>query len=58
MHEVAGNGRRGARDERVIFDPNSGALWFDADGNGAGAAVQFATLNGSPSLGAGDFLII
>ena len=45
-------------DDRIVYDAVTGALWFDADGNGAGAAIQFATLNGSPVLTAGDFLVI
>jgi hypothetical protein len=31
---------------------------FDADGNGAGTAVQFATLDGHPILAASDFTVI
>jgi Ca2+-binding RTX toxin-like protein len=40
-----------------IFDSNNGALYFDADGNGAGAAEQFATLYGVMSLAASDIEI-
>lgn len=36
----------------------TGALDYDADGNGAGAAVQFATLTGAPSVNARDFIVI
>jgi hypothetical protein len=45
-------------DDRIIYDSASGALYFDADGNGAGAAVQFATLNLHPALAASDFTVI
>jgi len=45
-------------DDRIIYNSSTGALLFDADGNGAGAAVQFATLLGAPSLAASDFLVI
>lgn len=31
-------------DHRIVYDATTGALYFDADGDGAGAAVQFATL--------------
>ena len=31
-------------DDRIVYDETSGALFYDADGSGAGAAVQFAQL--------------
>ena len=36
----------------------TGQLYFDADGNGSGAAMQFATLSGAPALTASDFTVI
>jgi Ca2+-binding RTX toxin-like protein len=45
-------------DDRVIYDPATGALYFDADGNGAGARVQFAILQGAPVIAASDFIVI
>ena len=45
-------------DDRIIYDPNTGALFFDADGNGAGAAVQFAALSTGLALSASDFMVI
>ena len=45
-------------DDRIIFDASTGALYFDADGNGAGAAVQFATLSGVTALTSADFIVI
>jgi Cadherin-like domain/Bacterial cadherin-like domain/RTX calcium-binding nonapeptide repeat (4 copies) len=44
-------------DDRIIYDTSSGALFFDADGNGAGAAVQFATIGGNVALSASDFIV-
>ncbi len=43
---------------RIIYDTDSGALSFDADGNGAGASVQFATLSAGLAMTAADFVVI
>jgi Ca2+-binding RTX toxin-like protein len=45
-------------DDRVIYDPTTGALWFDADGSGAGAAIQFAQLTPNLALTSHDFVVI
>lgn len=41
-----------------LFETDTGFLSFDADGNGAGQAVQLATLTGVSNLGTTDFLLI
>jgi serralysin len=48
----------GDADDRIIYNSATGALFYDADGNGAGAAVQFATLTGNPVIAASDFQVI
>lgn len=44
-------------DDFILYDTDSGALFYDADGNGAGAAVRFATLTGAPVISSGDFFV-
>lgn len=44
-------------DDRILYDTASGALYYDADGTGALAAVQFATLQGAPSLLYNDLFV-
>ncbi len=41
----------------VIYNSTTGALYYDADGSGVGAAVQFATLTGTPALTNLDFMV-
>jgi Ca2+-binding RTX toxin-like protein len=45
-------------DDRIIYNQATGQLFYDADGTGAIAAVLFATLQGNPAVGAGDFAVI
>jgi len=42
----------------LIYNTTTGTLSYDADGNGAGAAVAFVTLLGNPALTSADFSII
>ena len=44
-------------DDRIIYDSATGALYFDADGDGGGAAVQFATLAAGLGLTSADFIV-
>jgi serralysin len=47
-------------DDRIVYDTATGALYYDADGAGGAAAIQFATLGATthPLLKAADFAII
>ncbi|MDT4330223.1 hypothetical protein ACQE3E_02505 [Methylomonas sp. MED-D] len=42
----------------LIYDTNDGSLYYDADGNGVGARVEFVSLTGIPALTAADFNIV
>lgn len=44
-------------DDRIVYDQDTGALYYDADGNGAGAAVQFAQFKAGTALKADYFLV-
>ena len=47
------------KNDHVLYDKNSGKLYFDADGSGHQAAVQFAILENKPiNVGYNDFHII
>ncbi len=43
---------------RVIYNSTNGQLLYDADGNGAGAAVLVATLNTGLVMTASEFVVI
>jgi autotransporter-associated beta strand protein len=45
-------------DDRIVYDSKSGKLYYDPDGLGGAAAVQFATLSGDPALSFKDFAIV
>ncbi|RVU15451.1 cadherin-like domain-containing protein [Methylobacterium oryzihabitans] len=45
-------------DDRILYDAATGGLYFDADGSGVTAAVQFATLDVREVLTAGNFTVI
>jgi Ca2+-binding RTX toxin-like protein len=42
----------------LIYDKNTGSLYYDADGSGSGAAIKFATLSSKPDITVDDFQII
>ncbi|MGF9763255.1 hypothetical protein AAII07_49770 [Microvirga sp. 0TCS3.31] len=42
----------------VVYDKKKGVLFYDADGSGAGAAVEIASLRIKASLTDKDFFVI
>lgn len=44
--------------DRIVYDPSTGALIFDANGSHPGGAAQFATLTNHAGLTSADFLVI
>jgi Ca2+-binding RTX toxin-like protein len=42
----------------LVYNKTTGALFYDADANGAGAAVQVATLGVNLALTAADFVVV
>ena len=51
-------GVAGDANDFLLYDNTTGKLFYDADGNGAGAKVEFVTLVGIPVLTAADFSVI
>ena len=51
-------GVAGDANDYLLYNTTTGTVSYDADGNGAGAAVAFVTLVGIPALTAADFTII
>jgi Ca2+-binding RTX toxin-like protein len=45
-------------DHRVVYNATTGALFYDADGSGAGAAQQVATISTGLQLTQNDFMIV
>jgi serralysin len=51
------NGAAVEADDYILYNSNTGVLYYDADGSGAAAATQFATLTGLPTLTSADFVV-
>ncbi len=45
-------------DNRIIYNATTGNLFYDSDGTGANAAVQFAHLNGTPAISNTNFNVV
>ncbi len=42
----------------IIYNSSTGGLFYDADGTGAIAGIQFATLTGNPTISLSDFTVV
>ena len=51
-------GKAQDRNDMVIYDKDSGVLYYDADGTGSKAGVAFATIGKNLKMTAADFFII
>lgn len=45
-------------DDRIVYDRDSGKVWFDKDGQGGAEAKLFAKLKGDTKLKADDFIVV
>ena len=54
---ASATGAAGDSNDYLLYNTTSGALLYDADGNGQGVAVEFANLASKPELTARDFVI-
>ncbi|HTV71562.1 MAG TPA: calcium-binding protein [Rhizobiaceae bacterium] len=45
-------------DDRIIYNRTTGQIFYDADGSGAGGAINFATLTTKPLITYADFQVI
>ena len=51
-------GIAGDANDFLIYDSDTGSLYYDADGNGAGIRILIATLTAAPPIGPTDILIV
>jgi Ca2+-binding RTX toxin-like protein len=52
------NGTATDKLDRIVYESDTGKLFYDADGSGKGAATQFASLKAGLALTADDFFVI
>ncbi|MBC7478930.1 MAG: hypothetical protein H7317_12680, partial [Pseudorhodobacter sp.] len=56
--KIIGSGQALDRNDRILYDATTGALFLDEDGSGAGIAREIGVLAGHPVLSAADFMIV
>lgn len=56
--KAIGNGEQIDANDRILYNQDTGALFYDRDGSGVAEAVRFASLQSLPGLTADEFLII
>jgi serralysin len=44
--------------DNIIYDDTTGAIYYDSDGTGAAAAVQFAQVTAGLALSHLDFIVV
>jgi Ca2+-binding RTX toxin-like protein len=44
--------------DRIIYNKKTGALFYDSDGSGQAAAIQFATLTNKAAISEKDFYLV
>jgi Ca2+-binding RTX toxin-like protein len=54
---VTGSAAKDSNDY-IVYNKSTGALSYDADGSGSGAAVRFAVIANKVALTAADFIVI
>ena len=52
------NGNAADADDYIVYETDTGKLFYDADGNGAGAKIQFALIGNLATLTAADFTVV
>ncbi|ASF47549.1 beta strand repeat-containing protein [Methylovulum psychrotolerans] len=56
--KILGNGGVADSTDRILYNSVSGGLFYDADGNGTGAAVLVAVLGKGLAMTAADFMVV
>ena len=58
LYQAPGAVRAQDPGDRVVYNTETGRLYFDADGAGGAAATLFAILAGAPAVAVDDFVVI